>query len=129
MSNSLRSPLGRVRGLGSAKSGVTHWWHQRLTALAIAPLVVWLVVGLVAHVGADHAAVAAWIGQPLNATLLLLLLVAAFWHLQLGGRVILEDYVHSEGLKFASIALFNFATVAVGLACVLAVLKLALRTV
>jgi succinate dehydrogenase / fumarate reductase membrane anchor subunit len=129
MSNSLRSPLGRVRGLGSAKSGVDHWWRQRLTALALAPLVTWFVVGLVAHAGADQAVAAAWIGAPLNATLLLLLLIAGFWHLQLGGRVIIEDYVHAEGPKFLSLVVLNFATIAVGLACVVAVLKLALRTV
>jgi len=129
MTESLRSPLGRVRGLGSARSGTNHWWRQRLTALALAPLITWFVIGLVSHVGADHAAVVAWIAAPLNATLLVLLLTAGFWHVQLGGRVIIEDYIHGEGPKIFSVVALNFATIAVGLACVLAVLKLALRTV
>ena len=129
MTESLRSPLGRVRGLGSARSGTTHWWRQRLTALALLPLIIWFVIGLVSHVGAEHAVVVAWIATPLNAALLVLLLTAGFWHVQLGGRVIIEDYIHGEGLKIFSVVALNFATIAVGLACVLAVLKLALRTV
>ena len=129
MTESLRSPLGRVRGLGSARSGTMHWWRQRLTALALIPLIDWFVIGHVSHVGADHAAVVAWIAAPLNAALLVLLLTAGFWHVQLGGRVIIEDYIHGEGLKIFSVVTLNFATIAVGLACVLAVLKLALRTV
>ena len=129
MTESLRSPLGRVRGLGSARSGTTHWWRQRLTALALIPLIIWFVIGLVSHVGADHAAVVAWIAAPLNAALLVLLLTAGFWHVQLGGRVIIEDYIHGEGLKIFSVVALNFAFIGVGLACVLAVLKLALRTV
>ena len=129
MTESLRSPLGRVRGLGSARSGTMHWWRQRLTALALIPLILWFVIGLVSHVGAEHAVVVAWIATPLNAALLVLLLTAGFWHVQLGGRVIIEDYIHGEGLKIFSVVALSFATIAVGLACVLAVLKLALRTV
>ncbi len=96
---SLRSPLGRVRGLGSAKEGVNHWWAQRLTALALIPLAVWFVISLLVLTGADHAAVRAWAASPVVAGLLILLLIATFYHAYLGLQVVVEDYVHGEGLK------------------------------
>ena len=96
---SLRSPLGRVRGLGSAKEGVDHWWAQRLTALALIPLSVWFVISLLGVTGADYAAVKAWVGSPVVAGLLILLIAATFYHAYLGLQVVIEDYVHSEGWK------------------------------
>jgi succinate dehydrogenase / fumarate reductase membrane anchor subunit len=126
MSSSLRSPLGRVRGLGSAKSGTVDWWRQRLTAIGLVPLTIWFIVGLLGHVGADHASVAAWIGHPVNAAALILLIAATFWHLQLGGRVVIEDYIHTEASKLFWLVALTFFTIALGLACILAVLKLAL---
>ena len=117
-----RSTLARVRGLGSAKEGVHHWWMQRLTALALIPLSIWLVASLVAHTGAPYAAVRAWIGQPVTVGLLVLLLAATFHHGQLGLQVVIEDYVHHEGAKIASIILVKAAAVALALAGILAVL-------
>jgi succinate dehydrogenase / fumarate reductase membrane anchor subunit len=121
----LRPDLARVRGLGSAKEGVQHWWMQRLSALALIPLTLWLVASLVAQLGAGHAAVTAWIGQPVTVGLLVLTLAATFYHAQLGLQVVIEDYVHNKTAKITSILLVKAACVALGLAGVLAVLFIA----
>jgi succinate dehydrogenase / fumarate reductase membrane anchor subunit len=120
-----RSELGRVRGLGSAKEGVHHWWMQRLTALALVPLSLWLVAALVAHTGASHAEVTGWIGQPITVGLLVLLIVATFYHAQLGLQVVIEDYVHNEGVKIAGLLLVKAAALLLALAGILAVLFVA----
>ncbi|MCW5731170.1 MAG: succinate dehydrogenase, hydrophobic membrane anchor protein [Alphaproteobacteria bacterium] len=119
-----RSPLARVRGLGAAKSGVEHWWLQRASAIALLPLVVVFTAFAISLTGASHAEVAAFLGRPLPAGITILLVIAAFWHLKLGGQVIIEDYVSHEGVKLACVLALTFATVAVGLACILAVLRL-----
>ncbi len=98
-----RSPLGKVRGLGSAKDGTHHWWMQRVTALALIPLTIWFVASVVALIGKDHIAFTAWVKNPLTATLLVLLIAATFHHAQLGVQVVIEDYVHREGVKVTSI--------------------------
>lgn len=95
---SLESPLGKFLGYGSAKEGTEHWWGQKLTAVALAPLTLWLAVALLGLDISDFGAVRAWIGSPLNAILLILLLVAGLYHSMLGLQVIVEDYVHG-GLK------------------------------
>jgi succinate dehydrogenase / fumarate reductase membrane anchor subunit len=123
---SFRNPLGRVRGLGSAKDGTEHWLRQRLTALALIPLVLLFVALMVALTGADRDAVIATLGRPVPACITLLLIFAGFWHLKLGGQVIIEDYVHDERLKFASVTLLTFACIAVGLAAALSVLRFVL---
>ena len=122
---SLRTDLGRVRGLGSAKEGAAHWWAQRLTAVALIPLVLWLVGSIVELAGADIVAVESWIADPIVAVLLVLLLGTAFHHAQLGLRVVIEDYVHAEGLKIFSIVLVKFLAVALGASSIFAVLKIA----
>lgn len=99
---SLRSDLGRVRGLGSAKEGVSHWRWQRITALALIPLSLWLMTALLGMVGADYAQVVAWIRSPLVTVLLLALTGALFYHLLLGVQVVIEDYVHSQWLQIAA---------------------------
>ena len=124
---SLRSPLGLARGLGSAKEGTAHWWAQRVTAIALIPLVRWFVASLLCLIGADHATTIAWIGAPRPAILLILLFTATFYHAQLGLQVVLEDYVHNEGLKLASILLVKFACLVLGLAAVFGVLKIAFQ--
>lgn len=96
---SLRSDLGKVKGLGAAKEGVGHWRLQRLTALALLPLALWFVATLLGLIGAPHAAVVAWIGQGHVTVLLLALVIALFWHLQLGLQVVLEDYLHVPWLQ------------------------------
>ena len=122
---SLRTDLGRVRGLGSAKEGVAHWWAQRLTAAALVPLLLWFVASLVSLAGASHKAAAAWIGHPVHAVLLLLLLGAGLHHAHLGLQVVIEDYVHREWLKVTSIVLIKFAAALIAAASGFAVLKIA----
>ncbi len=122
----LRSSLGRVRGLGSAKSGVHHWWLQRLTSVALLPLSIWLVFALAALAGASHAEAVAWIGRPVNAVLMLAFLAAAFHHTAAGVQVVVEDYVHEDRWKFAMILVVKGLCVLLWLAASLAVLRIAL---
>jgi len=122
---SLRTPIGRARGLGSAKSGTRHFWLQRVTALALVPLTLWFAASLVAMAGADHATVSAWMGGPLASALLVLTIVAGFWHASLGVQVVIEDYVHSEALKIASLVVVDFVLLVLGVASVIAVVRVA----
>ena len=124
---SRRSPLGRVRGLGSAKEGVSHWWAQRLTALALVPLALWFVASVAMMTGADHESVRAWAASPVVAGLLILLIVATFYHMALGLQVVIEDYVGREGVKFAALILVQAASIVLGLIGVLSVLLLLFR--
>jgi len=122
---SLRSPLGRVLGLGAAKEGVHHWWVQRLTAVALVPLSIWFVVSLLALPSLDHATVIAWMGQSWTALLLIVFVLVVTWHSQLGVRVVVEDYVHGAGAKTLTLVVVGFAHVLIGAAGVFAVLKVA----
>ncbi|MBI1244874.1 MAG: succinate dehydrogenase, hydrophobic membrane anchor protein [Alphaproteobacteria bacterium] len=122
---SLRSSLGRVRGLGSAKDGTMHWWAQRTTAIALVPLTVWFVVSVIAHAGAPLAEVKAWIGSPVPAVLMLALVVAMFQHARLGVQVVIEDYVHCEAVKIAALLAVNGAALLFGGFAVFSILKLA----
>ena len=119
-----RTPLARARGLGSAKDGVGHWWAQRLTAIALIPLVVWFAISLVMLSGADYTVVRAWIGSPLVMMLLVLTIAVGLHHAQLGMQVVIEDYVHNEKLKLVSIMANNFFSVAIALASIYAILQL-----
>ena len=124
----MRSPLGRAIGLGSAKEGVEHWWAQRVTALALVPLIVWFVIGIIERVGADRAELRQWLAQPLPAIAMLLLLIATFYHTALGLQVVIEDYVHVEGPKLALLIVMRLACFALAVAGIFAVLRLALGT-
>jgi succinate dehydrogenase / fumarate reductase membrane anchor subunit len=122
----LRSPLGRAIGLGSAKEGVQHWWMQRVTAVALVPLMLWLVVAVIGLAGADRGAMVAWMHQPMSAVLMILLLVAMFYHTALGLQVVIEDYVHGEAWKLAALVAMRLLCLLFAVRGVLAVLKLAL---
>lgn len=124
MNSDLRTPLARARGLGSAKQGVHHWWAQRITAVALIPLVVWFAVSLIMMSGADHAVVRAWIGSPVAMVLLTLTIVIGLHHGQLGLQVVIEDYVGSDGWKLALIVLVRFIAVFFGLAAIVAILRI-----
>ncbi|CAM5761080.1 succinate dehydrogenase, hydrophobic membrane anchor protein [Bosea minatitlanensis] len=122
--SSMRTPLGRVRGLGSAKSGTGHFWLQRLTAVANLILTVIFVFIVVALVGKPYPAAIALLSHPLVAILMLLFILSACIHMRLGMQVIIEDYVHEEGMKILAVMANTFFAIAVGAASVYAVLKL-----
>jgi len=119
-----RTPLARVRGLGSAKDGVGHWWAQRLTAIALIPLVVWFAISLVMLSGADYTIVRAWIGSPLVMMLLILTIGVGLHHGQLGLQVVIEDYVGNDGWKLALIVIVKFIAVLFGLGAIVAILRI-----
>ncbi len=123
---SLRSPLGQALGYGTAKDGVSHWWYQRLTAVALVPLALWFVWSLLTIDTLAHANVQAWLEAPLNALGVALLIVVLAAHSQLGVQVVIEDYVHDPGLKLFSLVVSSFAHVLIGAAGVFAVLLIAL---
>jgi len=125
---SLRSPLGKVLGMGSAKQGVHHWWVQRLTSVALVPLSIWFLVSLLSLPSLDHWVVSAWMAHGSSALLLILLVLTAAWHSQLGLQVIVEDYVHGAGARTITLAAITFAHVLIASAGVLAVLRVALRS-
>jgi succinate dehydrogenase / fumarate reductase membrane anchor subunit len=121
----MRSPLGRAIGLGSAKEGVDHWWRQRTTALALVPLTLWFVIAVIGLVGADHAVFVAWIKSPMPAVLLILLLVATFYHLALGLQVVIEDYIHGEATRLGTLIAMRCLCILFAVRGIVAVLKLA----
>jgi succinate dehydrogenase / fumarate reductase membrane anchor subunit len=120
----MRTPLGRVRGLGSAKSGTEHWWLQRVTAISNIPLVIFLVIFVIRHLGASRAEIVASIANPFVAILLALTFVSVLWHMRLGLQVVIEDYVHGHVAKFASLLANSFVTVLLGVAALYAILKM-----
>jgi succinate dehydrogenase / fumarate reductase, membrane anchor subunit len=122
----LRSPLGRALGLGSAKEGVEHWWLQRLTAVALVPLALWFVAVVIRLVGADLETVQAWIGHPLPAILLALLLIATFYHMALGLQVLIEDYVAVPLARLGLVVILRLACFAFAVAGIFAVFSMAI---
>jgi succinate dehydrogenase / fumarate reductase membrane anchor subunit len=120
----LRTPLSRVRYLGSARSGTRHFWHQRLTSVANVPLTIAAVLLIIALIGRNHAAVVQILGSTLVAVTMLLFVISSVYHMWLGMQVIIEDYVHDELPKFLALMANTFFSFAVGLAAVFAILKL-----
>ena len=118
-----RTPLSRARGLGSAKEGVHHWWLQRVTAIALIPLVVWFAISLVMLSGADYAVARAWIGSPLVMVLLTLTIVVGLYHGQLGLQVVWEDYTEGA-LRVFMILFTKFIAILFGLGAVLAIMRI-----
>lgn len=122
----MQSALKRARGMGSAKSGVHHWWAQRVSAIALVPLSLWFIWNVVALGGASHEAVLFWAGGPVTIVLLLALVLTTFYHMQLGLQVVIEDYVHADGAKLVSLLAMKGVTVLLALACLVSVLKIGL---
>jgi succinate dehydrogenase / fumarate reductase membrane anchor subunit len=122
----LRSPLGRARGLGSARAGSRHWWSQRLTAMALVPLTLWFIYSVIHLSGVPHQAVIGWMSSPLTLGLMLALIVATFHHLQLGVQVVIEDYVHDERYKIGGVLAVKALSVLLALMCIVSVLKIGL---
>ena len=123
---SLRSPLAKAVGLGSAKHGFSHWWWQRVTALALIPLSVWFIYSVLVLIGAPFAVASQWLAQPINATLMVLFLLTALYHAQTGLQVVIEDYIHTKWLNLSLLLLVKFAAVAMAVMAVISVLKVVL---
>ncbi len=121
----MRSPLGRAIGLGSAKEGVDHWWAQRITAVALVPLALWFAIAVIELAGADRAAFVEWVRHPVPAVLLVLLIVATFYHSALGLQVVIEDYVPNQAQKLGLLIIMRLASIVLAALGVFAVLKLA----
>ena len=122
---SLRSPLGRVAGLGSAKHGTAHWWAQRVSAVALIPLTLWFMFSVLALPALDYATVRAWLSFPLSGFLAVLLVAVLTYHSYLGTIEIVEDYVLSAGMKIFTLLLLRFLYVLVGGASIFAILRVA----
>ena len=120
----IRTPLARVRGFGTAKSGTAHFWHQRVTAIANIPLTIAVVIILITLLGRNQAAAAQILGSPAVAIIMVLFIVSTITHMKIGMQVIIEDYVHDESAKLSLLIANTFFTIAVGLACVYGILKL-----
>ncbi len=118
--------LGRVRGLGSAKHGSEHWLRQRTTAIGNLLLMIWLFVSLVRLPGYDHEIISAWIGQPIVAVPLILLVLSVFLHIRLGLQVLIEDYVKDDALKAMSLVALNFFCIGLGAVALFAIVEIAL---
>jgi succinate dehydrogenase / fumarate reductase, membrane anchor subunit len=121
---SMRTPFKDVEGLGSAKSGTEHFWHQRMTAIANLPLIIFLVWFVISHLGATRNEVVASVQNPFTAIFLALSFVSILWHMRLGMQVVIEDYVHGHGAKLALVLLNGFFTAALGVAAFYAILKM-----
>jgi succinate dehydrogenase / fumarate reductase membrane anchor subunit len=121
---SMRTPLGRVRNLGAAHAGTTDFWRQRITGVAMTLLIVPVIVVILMLIGRNQAGAAQILGSLPIAIILLLFIIASAWHMKIGMQVVIEDYVHNEKLKLASVMANNFFCVAVALASIYAILKL-----
>jgi succinate dehydrogenase / fumarate reductase membrane anchor subunit len=120
----MRSPLARAMGFGSAKDGVEHWWMERVSAVALVPLTLWFVASIIAHTGNDYATFIVWLRTPLASILMILLLIALFYHTALGLQVVIEDYVHS-GVKFAALVAVRLGCFALAATGIVATLRIA----
>jgi succinate dehydrogenase / fumarate reductase membrane anchor subunit len=123
----LRTPLGRARGLGSAKEGVAHWWAERLTAIALVPLTIWFVVAIVELTGADRAIVAGWLGRPFNFGAVLLLVGVSIHHAQLGAQVVIEDYVKAKAVRVAALIALKLVAVLLAVVAGVSLLSIFIR--
>jgi succinate dehydrogenase / fumarate reductase membrane anchor subunit len=120
----MRSPLGRARGLGSARAGSGHWWMQRLTSIALVPLTLWFLACAIGLEGATRADVADWLAHPLPMAASIALVIATFYHLVLGVQVVIEDYVHQDAVRIASLLVLKGVSILVAIACIVAILHL-----
>lgn len=122
----LRSQLGRARGLGAARSGSGSWWVERLTSIALIPLTLWFIGSAISLEGATRADIATWLHAPVPLVLMLCLIVSTFWHMEVGLRAVVEDYVHHEATRMASLLVIRALCIVLGLLCVVAALELGL---
>ena len=121
-----RTPIAKARGLGAARSGLHHWKMQRLTAISNLLLVLWFMFSAMALSGSGYDQVRAWLASPVTASLMVLLIISTFYHARLGLQVVVEDYVHHEGARIASLVAIALIVLALAVACVVAVLSVAI---
>ncbi len=121
----LRTPIKTARGLGSAKDGVHHWWMQRLTAIALVPLVLWFVFCVASLSGGDYETVRAWVSQPFTTVMLVLLIAVVFYHAQLGLQVVIEDYISAKAPQLTALIVVKFLAVLMAVIGIVAVLRIA----
>lgn len=122
----LRSPLGRARGLGAAKSGAGDWWVTRINSAALVPLSLWFVFSVIHLAGAPHEAVVAWLSSPWVLVLMLILIATTFHHMELGLRNVIDDYIHHDGTKLAAVLANKAVCILLALLCIVSVLKIGL---
>lgn len=124
----VRTPISfraeQAQDLGSAHEGVAHWWIQRVTAVALIPLTLWLAASLVKHAGDDYATLTLWLRTPLMGVLLVLLLIALFYHMSLGLEVVIEDYVHEDYLKIPAVVVVHLISFALAVGGIVAILRI-----
>jgi len=123
---SLRHPLAKVKGLGSSGEGSHHWWSQRITALLLIPLTVWFMFSMVFHINDNLDDIHQWISQPVVSVLLLIYLPTMFYHAQLGLQVVIEDYIHAEGIKTIILLLSKAVLLLAAIASIFSVLRISL---
>jgi succinate dehydrogenase / fumarate reductase membrane anchor subunit len=125
MTMDYRTPLKRAQGLGASHHGTSHWWMQRLSAVAMVPLMLWLVVGLATHTGGGYEGTVGWLGNPVNAVVLIIAFAVLFYHASLGLQVVLEDYVSHKGVRLALVTGVRFLAVLLAVSAIFALLTIA----
>jgi succinate dehydrogenase / fumarate reductase membrane anchor subunit len=121
----MQSSFDRTQGLGSAREGVAHWWMQRVTAVVLIPLTLWLTASLIACAREDYSAFILWLRRPFTSVLMVLLLMALFYHMALGLQVMVEDYVHTERIKIPTVVVIHLVSFALAAAGVVTTLRIA----
>jgi succinate dehydrogenase / fumarate reductase membrane anchor subunit len=121
-----RTSFDRTQGLGSAREGFGHWWVQRVTAVALIPLTLWLTASLIARARDDYDTFVLWLRRPLSSVLMVLLLIAVFYHMALGLQVVVEDYVHTDRIKIPTVVVIHLASFALAVAAIVTTLRIAL---
>ncbi|MGH1402661.1 MAG: succinate dehydrogenase, hydrophobic membrane anchor protein [Alphaproteobacteria bacterium] len=122
------APLKQAKGLGSAHNGTDHWLKQKITAIANIPLIIWLIVSIIGLQGASYDQFTAWLSQPLNAVLMILLIISVVYHAKLGTQVVAEDYISCKALRLMKLIAQKLFFLALAIACIFSVLKIAFTT-
>ena len=123
---SLKSPLSKALGKGSAKHGFSHWWWQRISAVLLVPLVLWFVYSLICLIGGDYQSAYSWLATPIHAVLMIVLFIALLFHAQTGLQVVIEDYIHVRWLNISLLLAVKFASVVLCVYAIVSVLRVVL---
>jgi succinate dehydrogenase / fumarate reductase, membrane anchor subunit len=126
--SSLQTPLHRVQGLGASHSGTDHFWRQRITAVALVPLGLWFTFAILGLVGTNEVAILSFLAHPWNALLMAAFATTMLYHMSLGLQVVVDDYVHSTGMKIFCLLLIRFVMIATTVTCIFALIRIAAST-